>query len=198
MSGHKKWSQEKSTLFVDNVTNSDVTELFYLLDKCTVVTARDVINTAVNRITDIFNSAARKSFGFKRSQHFRNNSKPWFNKDCLERRKKFHNAKRIYLKNRTDNSKENLNVASKNLMHEFIKTYIIIALCNKKKGIKKERKEKEKKKKGKKALQIHASVIMFDDDTFLPKLHNERDNYRIDTVFLVYQSICNTQLFCFR
>jgi hypothetical protein len=53
------------------------------------------INETVDKICDIFKCTAKRVFPTKNSP-CNKSDKPWFNKSCLQKRKKFHTAKYSY------------------------------------------------------------------------------------------------------
>jgi phenylalanyl-tRNA synthetase alpha subunit len=72
------------------------------------------INEVVDKICDLFKCTARRVFPTKNSP-CNKSDKPWFNKSCLQKRKKFHTAKYSY---RFVKNKENCD-AMKKTCNEF-------------------------------------------------------------------------------
>ena len=79
------------------------------------VVIKEDIDSVMNKICDTFHNAAKISFGTRNNNKSKgeNKSKPWFNESCKTARRKFHLAKKIHNKYKSDETKASLRVKSK-------------------------------------------------------------------------------------
>ena len=98
---HARWQQEKCDEFVNN-TNIDnvenISEILRILDVPNDMVSKDIVDSAVDALGKIFLESANKTFGeysktvktnVIRSGNIVGKNKPWFNKNCKEKRNIF-------------------------------------------------------------------------------------------------------------
>ena len=112
----KLWDDEKRELFVSNL---DDTKLGSILNKIETENSQNVsqvdVNCTAESLAEVFNSAARASFGSVKYNCKPYNNRPphWFNRKCKLARNDFHRAKYFYKLRHTDRNKQRLRTSSK-------------------------------------------------------------------------------------
>ncbi|VDI24506.1 Hypothetical predicted protein [Mytilus galloprovincialis] len=101
--GHARWVPDKENRFIETLV-SDVTkfdEISLLLSEDSSTDPKERINTAVDKICDLFKSTANRVFKPKgRFYPSGTSNQLWFNKQCRDKRKGFHKAKNRYSLNK--------------------------------------------------------------------------------------------------
>ncbi|CAC5374513.1 unnamed protein product [Mytilus coruscus] len=96
---YQRWVNGKRDIFVDAIIDQQdsIDSILMNLEEVNTPT-QDETNNIVNKISNIFVSTARKTFGKKQSGYDVDNSKfdPWLTTKCHEKRRLFHRAKRKY------------------------------------------------------------------------------------------------------
>ena len=102
------WDPEKCTAFENNIDNSKVHDVYSVIKE--LRSQPSVDENDVNKVTDAICNILITSAG--KTLKKRNNSckitsmntsnKPWFNKSCRTARRKFHLAKRVHFKEKSD------------------------------------------------------------------------------------------------
>ncbi|CAG2205242.1 unnamed protein product [Mytilus edulis] len=98
----KDWESTKTADFIDSIdgekVNEILTQLVNMVDNATI--NETTINTAVESISNLLTDAAKSTFGTYTQQKLNPNlqkykkaSKPWFDDDCKEARKKYKSSK---------------------------------------------------------------------------------------------------------
>jgi hypothetical protein len=90
----------------------------------TTVTAEQV-NKLISDISSTFTSSADTVFGAREQvrRNYNNNNKPWFNKECKQKRDAFHKINNKYRNNKTIETKTLLNSKAKEFRNELNKRY---------------------------------------------------------------------------
>ena len=132
---HAKWVHNKENMFVNRVS-SDVEKFDELQSLVSNMnqqgqgdSTKTCINEVVDKICDLYKCTAKRVFPTKnRNSSCNKSDKPWFNKSCLEKRKKFHTAKNRYsfVKN-----KENRDAIKKHVKYLSRKRTKAIKIINK-------------------------------------------------------------------
>ena len=133
----KKWNSEKETEFIQNIDRNKISELENELSFLeTSILSKENINIIVEKCSNIILESAEKVFGTYNTRHENvfapKIKKPWFNKECWEKRKCFRIAKRRYKHDRSAHRKEHM----KKLEREY-KTLMDISIKKHRKEIKK-------------------------------------------------------------
>ena len=90
----------------------------------TTVTAEQV-NKLISDISSTFTSSADTVFGAREQvrRNYNNNNKPWFNKECKQKRDAFHKVQNKYRNNKTIETNTLLNSKAKEFRNELNKRY---------------------------------------------------------------------------
>ena len=113
----RKWCSEKSQEYLQNLVFDEHGEL---------LSDRD-INSIIDDIGTLFDDNAKNVFGTKSSlsHDVRRKQTPWFNNKCRTSRKAFHEARKTYNTYKTNVTRKNMNLASreykKNLNQAYVK-----------------------------------------------------------------------------
>ena len=129
------WNPEKSNSFIENI---DMSELFRIdSNLSSLITKTDLqqheLDNIIMKINQLFEKCAEMSFGHtketSKTKDTNMTKKPWFHESCHRARNQYHNARRVYNINRTEQNKDNLRQSSKfykstmNLSVKNIKMY---------------------------------------------------------------------------
>ena len=113
------WNPEKSNSFIENI---DMSELFRIDSKLSsLITKTDLqqheLDHIILKINQVFEKCAETSFGHtketSKTKDTNMTKKPWFHESCHRARNQYHNARRVYNINRTEQNKENMRQSSK-------------------------------------------------------------------------------------
>ena len=108
----KKWDNEKSRLFVDNIDSERVDSLNRNLDKINDnYCEKHIINDSVETLCKIITDAAVSTFGTYNPRGKKKNDsrhKPWFKNECKIARKKYHRSKRTYMQNKNIDTQQEM------------------------------------------------------------------------------------------
>ena len=116
-----KWKADTNKInqFVKNLQDdtqnilADINLALTQLTESTQVTHEQVNKVVIDLCTFIGNNATTV-FGVNKTKRvFQTDNKPWFNKDCKEKRREFHEARNTYKANKTAEAKHTLNVKAK-------------------------------------------------------------------------------------
>ncbi|CAC5395962.1 unnamed protein product [Mytilus coruscus] len=105
----KRWENEQLDTFIGNINRLKVNEILAQLTEMVENTYENsIINTVVEDVCRLLTNAAKSTFGiftkkFKNTQTMRK-SKPWFDSECKEARKKFRSSRRKLKRNHTDDT----------------------------------------------------------------------------------------------
>ncbi|KAJ8311300.1 hypothetical protein KUTeg_011152 [Tegillarca granosa] len=113
-----KWNSDKVDDFVKKAENFPTQNILTFIDNSIAsdVAVDNVINETVEQINNFFKDTAKTVFGTSRSRIInenKHNSKKWFTRDCCNKRKEFHHAKKLYDSSKTLYNKQNLKIKSK-------------------------------------------------------------------------------------
>ena len=116
---HVRWRPAKANEFAEVIEQSpllsEIENVLEQINDDTLLTP-ELVNTIVNDISTLLTSTASSVFhNRKRRINFGNDHKPWFDKDCHDKREAFHKVKTNY--------KFNKSAETKNLMNEKAKVY---------------------------------------------------------------------------
>ncbi|KAJ8306313.1 hypothetical protein KUTeg_016858 [Tegillarca granosa] len=109
-------------------------DLITLIDNPQDLSSEYVLNTIVDNIGTIFVNSAKSVFGKSKVTFKGNNSKfkSWFGKECLAKRKDFHEARKLFNRNKTIVNKNALKemgtVYRRTLNHYFRKHKLSVGL----------------------------------------------------------------------
>jgi hypothetical protein len=111
----KLWDRQKSDVFITNIDGHEIERLLEHVNNLSDNTActENNINMATDMIEKIIIEAAKASFGVTKQFKTNVKSKPWFNHDCKTAKRKFHLAKRIHAKQKSERTKRDLHTCSK-------------------------------------------------------------------------------------
>ncbi|XP_063408710.1 uncharacterized protein LOC134692190 [Mytilus trossulus] len=103
----KRWENEQLDTFISNIDRLKVNEILAQLTEMVENTSENsIINKVVEDVCHLLTNAAKSTFGTftKRRKHTQNikKSKPWFDSECKEARKKFRSSRRKLKRNNTD------------------------------------------------------------------------------------------------
>ena len=131
---HARWQQEKCDEFVNN-TNIDnvenISEILRILDVPNDMVSKDIVDSAVDALGKIFLESANKTFGeysktvktnVIRSGNIVGKNKPWFNKNCKEKRN-FFRARKRYNLFKNQGTKADMNSFSKEYKRALYDAY---------------------------------------------------------------------------
>ena len=132
---HARWQQEKCDEFVNN-TNIDnvenISEILRILDVPNDMVSKDIVDSAVDALGKIFLESANKTFGeysktvktnVIRSGNIVGKNKPWFNKNCKEKRNNFLRARKRYNLFKNQGTKADMNSFSKEYKRALYDAY---------------------------------------------------------------------------
>ncbi|CAC5365325.1 unnamed protein product [Mytilus coruscus] len=127
----KRWENEQLDTFIGNINRLKVNEILAQLtemveNKC----ENSIINTVVEDVCHLLTNAAKSTFATftKKRRHIQNmkKSKPWFDSECKEARKKFRCSRRKQKHNHTDdtmNETKKLERSYKRIMDKSIRKH---------------------------------------------------------------------------
>ncbi|CAG2185947.1 unnamed protein product [Mytilus edulis] len=124
----KRWENEQLDTFISNIDRLKVNEILAQLTEMVENTSENsIINKVVEDVCHLLTNAAKSTFGTftKRRKHTQNikKSKPWFDSECKEARKKFRSSRRKLKRNHTDdrvNETKKLEKSYKRVMDKSI------------------------------------------------------------------------------
>ena len=118
----RKWCSENSQEYLQNVVSDDrlqniidtVDNIFIRHESGELLSDRD-INSVIDDIGTLFNDNAKNVFGTKSSlsHDVRRKQTLWFNNKCRTSRKAFHEARKTYNTYKTNVTRKNMNLASR-------------------------------------------------------------------------------------
>ncbi|VDI31530.1 Hypothetical predicted protein [Mytilus galloprovincialis] len=124
--GHARWVPDKENRFIETLV-SDVTkfdEISLLLSEDSSTDPKERINTAVDKICDLFKSTANRVFKPKgRFYPSGTSNQLWFNKQCRDKRKGFHKAKNRYSLNKNKENRDEMKKSGKVYRTEMNKSF---------------------------------------------------------------------------
>ncbi|CAG2240694.1 unnamed protein product [Mytilus edulis] len=126
-----KWNnnkQDKFVKFVKEKKSEGIRDIETILDK--LIDRNDTvqqtdIDTAMNKICEIFNSSSISVFGTKckNQKYAKHNEKPWYKRGCKSKRNLFHQARQRYGNLKSKENKKALKEASKSYKKELNRSY---------------------------------------------------------------------------
>ena len=127
----KRWENEQLDTFISNIDRLKVNEILAQLTEMVENTSENsIINKVVEDVCHLLTNAAKSTFGTftKRRKHTQNikKSKPWFDSECKEARKKFRSSRRKLKRNHTDdrvNETKKLEKSYKRVMDKSIRKH---------------------------------------------------------------------------
>ena len=126
-----RWNTKKSTEFTHVLDNEKLTVLqqieHTLNDIDTQSITQNQVNELVNEIGKVFLDTASTVFGsIGKKQVKTDTEKPWFNRECKNKRDEFHRLRKIYRNIKTLENKTNMNRSARDyrkLLHNNYKKY---------------------------------------------------------------------------
>ncbi|KAK3087275.1 hypothetical protein FSP39_003953 [Pinctada imbricata] len=123
-----KWKMSRSDKFVENLNmkEENIKDLCNEVDNCS--SEEHDIDGILSKLENIFSEAAIKPFGKsgrnnEQKEKSDRNNEIWFTKLCDEKRKKFHNAKKKYNKDKSSANRESLRFARKSYKKELSRSF---------------------------------------------------------------------------
>ncbi|CAG2257168.1 Inter alpha-trypsin inhibitor, heavy chain 4,Inter-alpha-trypsin inhibitor heavy chain H3,Inter-alpha-trypsin inhibitor heavy chain H4 [Mytilus edulis] len=103
----KRWENEQLDTFISNIDRLKVNEILaHSTEMVEKTSENSIINKVVEDVCHLLTNAAKSTFGTftKRRKHTQNikKSKPWFDSECKEARKKFRSSRRKLKRNHTN------------------------------------------------------------------------------------------------
>ena len=126
-----KWKNENCQLFYSALCDDDIITLIEKLNIIDIDTVNnDVVNNLVEECSNIIRNAAVDSDLLSDCKKIKDNgnkrfkvNKPWYNKECYDKRKKYYKARNLNWRIRTAESKSNLVQCSKDYKKVLSKQY---------------------------------------------------------------------------
>ena len=115
----KQWDEQKADQFVKNLDEDSICKLDEKLNSMlqSEFVEQNDIDDVVQNIGEIFETSAKISFGFVKTHSRETNLKPkkqlWFTNDCRTARNNYHEVRKRYNKNKTEQNKNSLKIVSK-------------------------------------------------------------------------------------
>ena len=127
----KRWVSEQSNQFIDKVESKlDLTLLIDRLNSLdnNSISFAEELNDIVLSVNHIYIKSAEETFGTakigdRRHKNVKISEQPWFTDACREKRKDFHEAKKIHNSQHNENSRRQLKAASKSYRSEMDKSH---------------------------------------------------------------------------
>lgn len=132
----RKWCSEKSQEYLQNLVSDDrlqniidtVDTIFIRHEHGELLSDRD-INSVIDDIGILFDDNAKNVFGTKSSlshddSNVRRKQTPWFNSKCRTSRKAFHEARKTYNTYKTNVTRKNMNLASREYKKDLNQAYV--------------------------------------------------------------------------
>lgn len=124
---YRKWIPEQKNRFV-NVITDDVTklnEIDNLLSDNQSGDPRDIVNTAVEKICELFTNTAKNVFSVRANNRTKRkqNDEVWFTNSCRINRKQFHKARKQYNLLKNKENRDVMKKAAKKYKNEMSKCH---------------------------------------------------------------------------